>query len=219
MRLPNAPLAAKGVLSAAGPSLVCRRASPLGGRSHRLSSDGATEAAAAQLLQAPARLTRESVRPCSEPSATRFQSLEGRAQVCQSRAPGTRDHWSCDDPPPPRRPPQLTWCALGEARLLDDSELGLRSARLGLQGRRGPFPGQALGRLGAAGVSGQHSRVVRRGRGTSVLSKRRWGTFKGKALIQPPCSNNVLFCKKRGVICLPPTDCTSLSPFSVNTRA
>lgn len=97
---------------------------------------------------------------------------------------------------PPRAHRPLTWCALGEARLLDDSELGLRGAGLGLQGRRGPFPGQALGRLGAAGVSGQHSRVVRRGRGTSVSSKRRQGIFKGQALTQLPCSSNVYFAKK-----------------------
>lgn len=97
---------------------------------------------------------------------------------------------------PPRACRPLTWCALGEARLLDDSELGLRGAGLRLQGRRGPFPGQALGRLGAAGVSGQHSRVVRRGRGTSVSSKRRQGIFKGQALTQLPCSSNVYFAKK-----------------------
>lgn len=77
---------------------------------------------------------------------------------------------------------RLTWCALGKPSLLDDGQFGLWGARLGLQGGRWTFPRQALRGLGATGVSRQHSSVIGRGWGTSVLPKRRQWIYTGKAL-------------------------------------
>lgn len=84
----------------------------------------------------------------------------------------------------PRLPSaRLTWCTLGKPCLLDDSQLGLGGARLGLQGGRRTFPRQALGGLGTTGVSRQHSSVVRRGRGASVC-QREDRALKGQARLR-----------------------------------
>lgn len=63
----------------------------------------------------------------------------------------------------------LTWGALCKSRFLYDGEFWLDGAGLRLHGDRRSFPGQALGGLDATGVCRQHSRVVGRGWGTSVV--------------------------------------------------
>jgi hypothetical protein len=109
----------------------------------------------------------------------------------------------------------LTWCTLGKPGLLDDGKLGLWGARLRLQGGWGALPRQALGGLGATGVSRQHSGMVGRSWGTPGSPKEDRGILQWCS--KKDVSIHLIFIK--GSLCLLPTEPRSVwLTFSVETQ-